>query len=69
VSQLIHQEILSKIDNNFFHVVLVGFNLRDYQSRLGKIKKFVRYSHHLIEIELGKPVEGQFGELRKYLNQ
>jgi hypothetical protein len=56
------------MDNNYFHLVVVGFNLRDYQSRLGKIKKFVRYAHHSLEIELTKTLEGQFKELRKFLN-
>lgn len=42
------------MDNNYFHVILVGYNLKDYQTREGKIKKYAKHSHDLFEIDLSK---------------
>lgn len=48
------------IDKNYFHVILIGFNLRDYQTKQGKLKKHMRHSHDLLEIDLSKPgIENQ----------
>ena len=42
------------MDRNYFHVILVGYNLKDYSTRQGKLKKYVRNTHDLIEIDLAK---------------
>lgn len=58
------------MDRNYFHVILVGHNLKDYTTRQGKLKKYVRNTHDLLEIDLSKAkINEQFKELYKYLNK
>lgn len=65
-----HQEILSKLERNYFHVILIGFNLKDYQTKQGKLKKYVRHTHDLLEIDLGKTnLNNYFKEMVKFLNK
>lgn len=42
------------MDRNYFHVILVGHNLKDYTTRQGKLKKYARNTHDLLEIDLSK---------------
>lgn len=61
---------MSKIEQNYFHVILVGYNLKDYQTRQGKLKKYVRHAHDLMEIDISKPnYSVLFKELNKFMNR
>ena len=50
--QEVHKDIISIMEGNFFHNILIGFNLRDYQTKQGRIKKHAKHCFDLLEIDL-----------------
>ena len=55
------------MEKAYFHVILVGFNLRDYSTKQGKIKKYSKHCHDLLEIDLSKGT-ANCGSIQKYLH-
>jgi hypothetical protein len=56
------------MENNYFHNILIGLNLRDYLSKQGRIKKHVKLCHDLLEIDLcNGNWEEQEKEIQKFL--
>jgi hypothetical protein len=56
--QMLHQDITKKLENNYFHMILVGSNLNNYQTKHGRLKKYTKINPELLEIDIAQlPLE------------
>ena len=50
--QKIHQEITKIFDKGYYHIILAGHQLSLYPSKYGRLKKYLKLSPEILEIDL-----------------
>ena len=58
------------IEKNYYHIILIGTNLNSYLTKQGKLKKHIKNSFDLLEIDLAKKdFQDYFQDLEKFITR